>query len=253
MIKKLLLFSCLLMLGFNAWSQNGTYFGLKGGLTIGTQQWNSFDRNPLLAYHGILSMESASGGGEFSLFAQAGYHVKGSSIRRRLFGNPFNASVVSLPPQKFEFTNLSLSFGAKQVVKEVGNSRLYYMFGVRLDYTLDTNLDEYEQFTERNPVFSGIYPLDVYFNETGLLGVRRFNYGFLAGGGLTLPFSDFIEGMVEFSVNPDFSLQYEQPSIQNVADPFTGQNRTIPERKIRNLTFEISVGVRFLRKVEYID
>ncbi|MEL7220178.1 MAG: hypothetical protein AAGJ93_02600 [Bacteroidota bacterium] len=253
MDKKLLFFSCLLLLGISAWSQNGTYYGLKGGLTIGTQQWNSFDRNPLIAYHGILSMESASGGGAFSLFAQAGYHVKGSSIRRRLFGNPFNASAVSLPPQKFEFQNLSLSVGAKQSIKEIGTSRLYYMFGVRLDYTLDTNLDEYTRFTERNPVFSGIYPIDTYFNDNGFLGVRRLNYGFLAGGGITLPFSEFIEGMVEFSVNPDFSLQYEQPSIDNVLDPFSGQNRTIPERRIRNLTFEISVGVRFLRKVEYID
>jgi hypothetical protein len=253
MIKRILLFSCLLAFGLNSWAQDGTYFGLKGGLTIGTQQWNSFDRDPLLGYHGILSMESASSGGQFSLFAQAGYHIKGSAIRRSLFGNPFNASFVSFPPQKFEFQNLSLSLGGKQYIKDVGTSRLYYMFGIRIDYTLDTNLDEYEAFVDRNPVFAGFYPLNIYYSGETLLGIRRLNYGFIAGGGLTLPFSEFIEGLVEFSVNPDFSLQYEQPSIPNILDPFNGQTRTIPERKIRNLTFEITVGVRFLRKVEYID
>jgi hypothetical protein len=253
MIKRILLFFCLLIFAMNSWAQDGTYYGLKGGLTIGTQQWNTFDRDPLLAYHGILSMESAAGNGQFALFAQAGYHIKGSAIRRSLFGNPFNAGFVSFPPQKFEFQNLSLSLGAKQYIKEVGSSRLYYMFGVRLDYTLDTNLDEYEAFVDRNPVFAGFYPLNIYYSGETLLGIRRFNYGFLAGGGLTLPFSEFIEGLIEFSVNPDFSLQYEQPSIPNVLDPFNGQTRTIPERKIRNLTFEITVGVRFLRKVEYID
>ena len=59
--------------------------------------------------------------------------------------------------------------------------------------------------------------------------------------------------MIEFTVNPDFSLQYEQPAIPNVIDPITGQTRTLQERRIRNLTFEITVGARFLRKVEYID
>ncbi len=231
----------------------GTYFGLKGGLTVGTQQWNSFDRDPLIAYHGILSIESFPEQGRFSLFAQAGYHLKGSAIRQSLFGNPFNSSFVSFPAQRFEFQNISLSVGAKQVISEVGSGQLYYMFGIRGDYTIDTNLDEYERFVERNQITAGIYPLDVYFTGETLLGVRRLNYGFLAGGGLNFPFSEYVEGLIEFTVNPDFSLQYEQPAIPNVIDPITGQNRTLPERKIRNLTFEITVGARFLRKVEYID
>lgn len=249
---RILLFVSLFACG--AWGQaQGTYFGLKGGLTIGTQQWNSFDRDPLIGYHGILSVESIPYEGKFSLFAQAGYHLKGSAIRRSLFGNPFNSSFVSFPTQRFEFQNLSLSVGAKQIFTELGSSKVYYLFGIRADYTLDTNLDEYERFVERNQITAGIYPLDIYFSSETLIGVRRLNYGFLAGGGLSFPFSEYIEGLVEFTVNPDFSLQYEQPAIPNVVDPITGQNRTLPERKIRNLTFEITVGARFLRKVEYID
>lgn len=249
---RILLIISLLSCGLMSQAQ-GSYFGLKGGMTIATQQWNSFDRDPLIAYHGILSIESFPEQGKFSLFAQAGYHLKGSAIRQSLFGNPFNSSFVSFPAQRFEFHNISLSVGAKQIISEIGGGQLYYMFGIRGDYTIDTNLDEYERFVERNQITAGIYPLDVYFTTETLLGVRRLNYGFLAGGGLNFPFSEYVEGLIEFTVNPDFSLQYEQPSIPNVIDPITGQNRTLPERKIRNLTFEITVGARFLRKIEYVD
>ena len=249
---RILLIISLLLGAFTLQGQ-GTFYGLKGGMTIGTQQWNAFDRDPLIGYHGILSIESFPEEGRFSLFAQAGYHLKGSAIRRSLFGNPFNSSFVSFPSQRFEFHNISLSVGAKQFIADIGSGRLYYLFGIRGDYTLDTNLEEYERFVERNQITVGIYPLNVYFNENQLLGVRRLNYGFLAGGGLNFPFSEYVEGIIEFTVNPDFSFQYEQPAIPNVIDPISGQTRTLPERKIRNLTFEITVGARFLRKVEYID
>lgn len=245
---------CISLLSFALATQaQGTFFGVKGGMTIGVQQWNSFDRDPLIGYHGIFSMESVPYEGKWSLFAQAGYHLKGSAIRRSLFGNPFNSSFVSFPAQRFEFHNISLSIGAKQVIGNLGSSNIYYLFGIRGDYTLDTNLDEYQRFAERNGIAATIYPLDVYFTSETLLGVRRLNYGFIAGGGLNFPFSEYVEGLIEFTVNPDFSLQYEQPAIPNVIDPITGQTRTLQERKIRNLTFEITVGARFLRKVEYID
>ncbi len=248
-----LLLSLLVALSIGLQGQGGTYYGLKGGLTLGTQQWNGFDRAPLIGYHGIASIESYSPDAKFSLFAQLGYHLKGSAIRRSLFGNPFNAGFTTFPPQKFEFHNVGLTVGAKQTVQELGRAKVYYMFGVRGDYTLTTNLDEYESFVALNPNFAGFYPLNVYYNSQTLIGIRRLNYGFTAGGGFLFPFSDFIEGVLEFTINPDFSLQYEQPSIPNVRDPFTGQSRTISERKIRNLTFEVSVGARFLRKIEYID
>lgn len=230
----------------------GSWYGIKGGSTIGTQQWNSFDRAPLLSYHGILSVESASSE-DFGLFAQLGYHLKGSTIRRRLFGTAFNANLLSVPAQRFEFQNLSLTIGAKQYIKKRGESRIYYLFGVRADYTLGTNLDEYERFTQANGFAAGIYPFNIYFAENQIFGIRRINYGITGGGGMNIPFSEYVEGILEFTVNPDFSLQYQQPSIPNVINPFNGQTRTLPERRIRNLTFELTMGVRFLRKVEYID
>lgn len=223
-------------------------------MTLGTQQWNGFDRAPLIGFHGILSMETYGGeDSKSSVFGQIGYHRKGSAIQRSLFGNPFNANFVTLPPQKFEFNNVGLALGIKQYIKDLGKAKAYYLFAVRGDYTVSTNLDEYEAFVDINPNFAGFYPLNVNYTSETLLGIRRLNYGFTAGGGFLLPFSEFVEGVLEFTINPDLSLQYEQPSIPNVRDPFSGQTRTLEERKIRNLTFEISVGARFLRKVEYID
>ena len=245
------LFAILLLvigsIGCLAAQSRGTFYSVKGGLTIGTQQWNTFDRDPLVGFHGALTAETLPEQEQFSLFAQLGYHVKGSAIRSTIWGNPFNGGFNSAPPRRFEFYNLSLILGAKQRFSDLGNSRVYYLFGIRGDYTLDTNLDEYEDFVERNPTFAGIYPIDSYEF------IRRINYGFTAGGGFEFPFSEFIEGMLEFTVNPDFSFQYQQPTINNVRDPWTGNTRSISERKIRNLTFEVTVGMRFLRKIEYYD
>lgn len=248
MQRLIILFFSLLLISPGLQAQSGgSYFGVKGGLTVGSQQWNTFDRDPLLGYHGVLSIESLPEQGKFSLFAQVGYHVKGSAIRSTIWGNPFNGGFNTIPPRKFEFYNASLVIGAKQRFTQMGNTRVYYLFGIRGDFTIDTNLDEYNRFVELNPTFAGVYPIDSYDF------IRRINYGFTAGGGFEFPFSDYIDGILEFTVNPDFSLQYQQPPIPNVLDPFTGNTRTIGERKIRNLTFEITVGARFLRKIEYID
>lgn len=250
--KILLLLTCVTLLS-GLWAQEqerdygGTYYGFKGGLTLGTQKWNDFDREALASYHGILTIEGIPAQGQFSLWAQLGYHVKGSTIRSTVFGNPFNAGLTRVPPQKFEFYNLSLSIGAKQVIKDIGLAKMYYLFGIRGDYTLDTNLDEYKDFTSSQALYAPIYPIDSYEF------IRRINYGAIVGGGFSFPLSELIEGLVEFTVNPDFSLQYKQPAIPNVFNPLTTQTTTIRERNIRNLTFEITVGARFLRKVEYID
>ncbi|RMF04750.1 MAG: hypothetical protein D6772_00155 [Bacteroidetes bacterium] len=239
----------------------GTFYGIKGGLTIANQQWNDFEREPLLAYHAILSAESLPRQGRFSLFAQLGYHVKGSSIRRAFAGNPFGVGVFRLPSQKFEFYNIGLTLGAKQRLTDDPNASFYYLFGIRGDYTVDTNLDEYNTFVDEvNSGSSTIvvsrnaFPLDVYYNGSTLLGVRRINYGLTVGGGYEMMFSQYIGALIEFTVNPDFSLQYQQPRIENAVNPFNpNSNTVIPERRIRNLTFELTVGLRFLRKVEYID
>ncbi|MBI5914637.1 MAG: hypothetical protein HY842_04615 [Bacteroidetes bacterium] len=229
----------LIINGLNA---QGTAFGIKGGLTLGVQKWNGFDQDPLFKYHGILSAESIDETAQFSVFAQVGYHLKGSALRNRNFfdvnGNAYRPSA-----QEFIFKNISLTFGGKRKYDLSDRMKGYYLLGLRGDYTLGTNLDKYKAANEQN---GGLFFPDNAF-------VKDWNYGVTLGGGFEFALGELMGALLEFTVNPDFSYQYRQQAIPNVRDPYTGQNRTLPERTIRNITFEVTAGFRFLRKVEYID
>lgn len=243
-MKKLLLLILLTGLGSLPLHAQSYAFGVKGGLTLGVQNWDGFDRDPLYKYHGILFIESAPEGNEFALFAQAGYHVKGSAIRNRNFRD-INGNTFRPPAREFRFNNVSLSVGGKQKYDFTGDSKFYYMFGIRGDYTVNTNLGDYSSFIERYGI--AIYPIDSY------TFINRFNYGAILGGGIELPFTELVGAILEFSVNPDFSYQYRQPEIGQIYNHYTGQNGVIRERKIRNVTFELTLGFRFVNKVVYID
>lgn len=237
---RILLTICLILgvIG-TIWSQ-GFVFGIKGGPTFATQNWdNSLQRDVAIKYHGIAFIESLSEENAFALFAQAGYHVKGSAIRNQNVINRLNGNVL----RAFLFRNISLTLGGKQKFEMTDTRKWYWLFGVRGDYTLSTNLGD---------VSSGNIS-SIYFPVDDPTFIREINYGVTAGAGLEFILSEYVGALVEFSVNPDFSFQYEQPEIPNITDPFTGQNRSIPQRQIRNLTFEITVGFRFLRKIEYVD
>jgi len=240
-MKKLLLISLFAGLAVSAWSQ-GFAFGVKGGLTLGLQSWSGFEMDPAIKYHGILFIESAPEEDKFSLFAQAGYHVKGSALRNRNFLNQ-NGDFFRPPTYEFLFNNISLTLGAKQKYKLTQRMKAYYLFGIRGDYSLGNNFDEYEDYYQ----LSGFFPYD----EPSF--IREITYGITLGGGLEWPVWDLVGVLLEFTVNPDFSYQYIQPEIPNVRDPYTGQSRTLPDRQIRNTTFEITLGLRFLRRVIYID
>ncbi len=207
-------------------------FGPKLGPSIGFQRWNNFDQDALLAYHAALFIESYSEEGNGTLYAQLGYYTRGSAIRVTdiLQGRNFSSS--------FKFNNLGLTLGAKQMIQSSSSFKPYYHFGLRLEYTLSTNLDQYENF---NSVF---YPTNEF--------VRKLNYGVSLGGGFQKNLSEFIGAALEVTVSPDLSKQYEQPALSNVIIPGQGtQTRNIQARDIRNLSFEISLVLRLLRKVEY--
>lgn len=239
---KYLLTVALFSLIINQLCAQGTAYSFKGGLTLGIQKWNGFDQGPLFKYHGALTAESLDETATFSIFAQAGYHLKGSAIRNQN-GFDFNGNFYRLPAQEFIFKNVSLVLGGKRKYDLSDAMKGYYLFGLRGDYTLGTNLDKYKTANEYN---GGLYYPDNNF-------VRKWNYGVTLGGGIEFAFGELVGGLLEVTLNPDFSYQYKQPNIPNVRDPYTGQNRTIPERTIRNVTFEITAGFRLLHKVEYVD
>lgn len=222
-------------------SGQGSAFGLKGGLTMGFQRWNDFQQDPLFKYHGIAFIESISEEDRGAVFAQVGFHVKGSAIRNSTFQLQ-NGNIYRAPAQDFQFRNFSLTLGGKKKYL-LGNFKSYYMLGIRGDFTLNTNLSKYE---EANTIFNSYFPTDVW--------VRRLNYGVTVGGGFEFPFSDLVGGVLEITVNPDLSRQYLQPPLENVIDPFNpGVPRSVPERRITNITLELTLGIRFLRIVEYVD
>lgn len=229
-------------------SAQSTAYVFGGGLSVGTQRWgNSFDRQALFAWHGTLGIESVNNEDDrASLFAQVGYHVKGSAVRFwniRTGGDYFRSS------EQFKFNNISLILGAK-MKKPLGSgqARYFYFGGIRGDYTVSTNLDELAEKNQlsSNPYAYAIYPFEGF--------VRKVVGGVSVGGGLQLPLTELIGAEFKLSLHPDFTYQYNQPPLPNVIvyDPTRpGQNITIEQRQIRNTTLELSVCLRLLRKVVY--
>jgi hypothetical protein len=227
--------SIALLVAWLFFSTNITYsqsftFGAKIGPSIGLQKWDSFERDPLFAFHGAAFIESYEEENPSSLFMQLGYHVRGSAIRNLGFSNTSN----------FRFNNLALVLGGKRIFSEKPKIKSYYMLGLRAEYTLNTNLEKFQE----SP--NNYYPIDEF--------VKKFNYGFNVGAGMEFPFSEFVSGILELSINPDISKQYDQPPLENVIDPrIAGRIVDLPRREIRNVTVDLSLGIRFLRKVEYYD
>jgi len=242
-MKKILLLFVIIFFGNQILEAQSRAYTVKGGLTVGTQKWETIQQDPLFRYHGIIGVESAPESNSFALFAQAGYHIKGSSWRNLLLSN-VTGSNFTITSQDFEFQNVSLTLGAKNKFRDRGTTTFYYLFGIRGDYNVGTNLEEYRPANE----FSNapIYPFDE--------AVQKITYGMTLGGGAEVPVSEFVSAIFELTVNPDFREQYRQGSFTaNVNFNGTTNPRTFPERKITNLSLELSVGFRFLHKIEYID
>ena len=225
-----------------------TAYVINAGPTIGIQKWdNSFDREPLFKYHVALSIESVDNEDDRgSLFAQFGYHVKGSANRLPLF-QPGSGGIQFFSEQ-FRFNNLSMTLGAKGKfpIGLSGRGRYFYFGGIRGDYTLNTNIDDF-----RPQYFNNAYAAQA-LPQIGFM--NRWMMGVSFGGGLEFKMSELVGGQLMLSVNPDVTNQYSQPTIPNVIDPSNpGNNANIPQRRICNTTLEISFGLRLLRKVEYID
>ncbi|MBK8554312.1 MAG: hypothetical protein IPL65_00415 [Lewinellaceae bacterium] len=234
---------CLIAsLGISIHAQSTAYV-FKGGLSAGTQKWDNSQRQLLFSYHAALAIETLNNDDDrSSLYLQAGYHVKGSATRFRYIN--FSGAPGGQFSEKFMFRNLSLSIGAKQKYPMANNKlRYFYFAGIRGDYTLSTNLDQYQD-QNNGGCNIGIYPFPG--------GVQKWMFGISGGGGLQWDFADLVGLQLELSVNPDLTVQYRTPSATITVPPCFGnpaQQVTLPERRIKNTTIELSVGLRLLRKV----
>lgn len=231
------IFFCLLFSTIG--SAQGTFaWGVKGGLAIGLQQWNSYERDPLFRYQGDIYIETYDGPDANALFAQAGYHIRGSAIRPRNGVLFTNGNVGSAPARTFEFNNAVIATGFKQRF-DFNANKAYYYVGLRGEYTFDTNIGEDQDFVSSSDPFKS--------------AVRPFNYGLIGGAGIEFMFSELVGGIIELNLAPDISFQYRQPALPGTVTGPGGNPISIGERRIRNFSIELTVGFRFLRVVEYID
>lgn len=248
-MKRFVYLLLLLFVFFGRMAAQSTAYVLQGGLSCGLQKWdNSFDREPLWADHFALAIESINNEDDkSSIFLQIGYHIKGSALRFRYYNynSGFPGGVTTEP---YKFRNISLILGAKQKIPkgESGNTRYFYFGGIRGDYTLSTNIDELAAQYGGNAYAALIYPNVGFMN--------RWLFGASAGLGIEYDLSELIGGEIKLSIHPDFTLQYNQPPIGNIINPYNPTTTTtIGERRIRNTTVELSVGIRLLHKVEVVN
>ncbi len=239
MFKKSLFAILLFLISFcGIKAQAGFYFGPKAGLTLASQNWNETERKPLLSYHFAVFIESIDIDYKGSLFAQLGYHTRGSSL------SVFNLTSGLRLNDGYKFRNIALTLGAKKRIITSSLSTPYYLFGIRAEYNIANNLNEFDDRFGNSPS-SLFYPKEPFVN--------KFTYGVSIGGGIEFLGSAYVQPTVEFTISPDFSFQYQSPLIPNVISPYDESTISIPERRIRNVTFEISLIVRFLREVVYVD
>jgi hypothetical protein len=230
-MKKLLL--VLVFFAFLAEENFGQYYiGVKGGLGLNMQKWNSYERD--LLFTPCIDVFTESHDDALNkLYASLGFHTRGSTVRG--FG------FTSYNPYKFN--NLVIELGGKRMLSVDKKYNGYYMLALRGEYTISTNLEDSSPTSIYNLVS------DVYVN--------KFNYGVTVGGGFEMNLDESKVLFLEASVNPDLSKQYEQTeslTIENpnpTPSPFPqSQFITIVPQEVRNVSLEIKVGIKFLRGYE---
>ncbi len=231
----------LLVISFTCYGQ-GYYWGMKGGLALGTQSWNGANqRNPLFSYQGDLFYETFSEEGSSAFFMSSGLHVRGSKIITQS-GSYIDQSgkTVFYPSSSisFQFRNITAILGIKKYFTSK-YKRLYYDFGLRGEYNVSNNLSDDNGF-----IRSGY--------DASEENVNKFVYGLTLGGGIDIPINEKVSTFFEIGFNQDLSKQYYSLS-KKAYDPYNKTFYVVPEQTIRNFSVDITFGIKFLRKNEYID
>lgn len=222
---------CLFTLTVNLIFAQSFYFGPAIGPGVNFQRWEEADNDPLLSVNAEVFIESMAEETKSAFFASLGYKTRGSS---NIFSNASGG--ININAYKYKFNNAVLELGAKRYFNE-NESRPYYLVGVRGEYTVSTNLNEFRRFN------TPFFPDNSY--------VRKFLYGFTLGGGYEMKFNDFLNGFIQISMCPDLNLQYYQPPLENVFNPFGFGTQNLGEKRVKNTSVEIKFGLKILRKVVY--
>ncbi len=201
----------------------GYSWGAKIGGSINKQKWNGFERELLPSPHIDFFTETYDGSLN-RFYASVGYHTRGSAIGAGIFGNGTRLF------KAYRFHNAVAQIGGKRMIPRSDVLSGYYVLGLRGEYTFATNLEKESSL--------GFLPLSNGY-------VKRFLYGVTIGGGFEYQWKDDKLIFLEVNFNPDLSKQYEQLVILQYTDSF-GQKRTLPTQEVRNISLELSVGIRFL-------
>lgn len=208
-------------------------FGLKGGMVAGLQRFNGVNnRDILFGYQGDIFIETADEEDKYSLFAQVGYHQRGSATTFIGGYNPWSGTTFSNTREEMIFHNASLVLGGKQKF-DWGFGNLYYALGLRGEYTFDWDLGYLRHLSSQDQL------------------VRSFLYGVYFGGGLEYPFGELVSGIFEVSIHPDLSRQMFLPQQRGIDR--NGNAFVRDDQSIYNVSVEISVGLRFLHQIEIIE
>jgi hypothetical protein len=234
-----LVLSIALIIGSLTGTAQHTGYSLKFGPSVGVQQFNNFDQGPLFGYHVDLQVENISETDPRTLYAGVGYHRRGSANRitfTTLSGGRRQSKT------EFIFNNIALIAGGKQLYA-VNGLQAHVSLALRGEVNVNQTNKVNDVELENNEFLLLSFPQEQFVN--------RFVYGIDIGAGIDFPLSPTLDGLVEIRVSPDFSRQYFQPSFIGF-DPFTGNNdRVFAERRINNISFELSVGIRFIQYSEY--
>lgn len=202
------------------------YYGVKGGIGLNNQNWERGVTTGLLFTPCIdIFAETYDPGSLSRLYAQIGYHQRGSAL------GAFGLRRVAT----YRYNNLVAEVGGRRQAFEGEIYTGYYLLGLRAEYTMASNVGESQSL----------------FNLTDQAYLRRLNYGATVGGGFEYDLGDGTAVFLEVTFNPDLSAQYDQPVNLIFPNPNAGQSQnqfvTIPAQRVRNYSLEVKVGYKWLR------
>jgi len=223
------LFVVLSLLITTANAQTGTAYGIKGGLTAGTQSWNNSQREYLVAYNGSLFIESVHDSMSLRFFGQLGYAKKGSAmvVERYIHpqtGQEFPRRVIRQP-----FEQVNLVVGAKNMYPFSDLFKGYYGAGIRLDYLLRYNIR--------------------FLNVDDW--VNKLTYGLSFAGGVEYqPDDSPVAFQLEAMFNQDLSNQI---FYENLIVVDQNGNSSSHSARVINSSLDITLGIKFIRRIIWVD